>query len=241
LFTIFINDLDEDIKRDILKFADDVKLIGRVGSKEDVDRLRMDFTSLDGWAERWQMKLNVEKCKVMNIVFKNKEEHYVLNGAPLGVIKEEKDLGAIVCQKLKVGKPCFKTASKGNQVLGMIKRTFTSRSKEIIIPLYKSLVRPHLDYCVQAWRPHLIKDVQVLEMVQRRATRFIDECRGMSYEDRLSIVGLTVTTLETRRLRADMIEVYTILKGFEGADVLVRTVCVERVECSLRTVLGKLD
>jgi len=89
---------------------------------------------------------------------------------------------------------------------------FTRRSKEIIIPLYKSLVRSHLDYCVQAWRPHLIKDVQVLKKVQRRATRFIDECRGISYEDRLSMVSMT--TMETRRFRADMIEVYNILRGF---------------------------
>jgi len=70
---------------------------------------------------------------------------------------------------------CVNSASKphlreGNQMLGMIKRTFTSRLKEIMIPLYISLVRPHLDYCVQAWRPHLIKDIQVLEKVQRPAT-----------------------------------------------------------------------
>jgi len=103
-----------------------------------------------------------------------------------------------------------------NQVLGMIKRTFTSRSKEIKIPLYKSLVRPHLDYCVQAWRSHLIKGIQVLEKVQRRATRFIEECRGMSYEYRLRTVGLT--TLETRRLRADKVEVHKILRGFEGTE-----------------------
>jgi len=77
-------------------------------------------------------------------------------------------------------------------------------------------VRPHLDYCVQAWRPHLIKDVQVLEKVQRRATRFIEECGGMSYEDCLRTVGLT--TLETRRLRADIVEVYKILRGFEGTN-----------------------
>jgi len=54
-----------------------------------------------------------------------------------------------------VGKQCHKAASKGNQILGIIKRSFTRRSKDIIIPLYKSLVRPHLDYCVQAWRRHL--------------------------------------------------------------------------------------
>jgi len=118
-------------------------------------------------------------------------------GVLLDIFKKEKDLGVIVCQNLKVGKQCFKAASKGNQLLVMTKRAFTSGSKYLIIPLYK-LVRPHLDYCVQAWNPHLIRDIQVLETVQRRATRFLDKGGGMSYEDRLRMVGLT--TLETKIL-----------------------------------------
>jgi len=80
------------------------------------------------------MKFNVEKCKVINIGFSNREEHYALNGAPLGIIKEEKDRGVIVCQNLMVGKQGFKAASRVNQVLGMIIRTFTSRPKQINIP-----------------------------------------------------------------------------------------------------------
>ena len=72
-----------------------------------------------------------------------------------------------------------------------------------MLQLYKSLVRPHLDYCIQVWRPHLQKDKEAIEKVQRRATRMILECRGMSYENRLKKVGLT--TLETRRQRADML------------------------------------
>ena len=64
--------------------------------------------------------------------------------------------------------------------------------------LYKSLVRPHLDSCVQAWRPHLKKDIEVLEKVQRRATRMVDGYRGMEYEERLKRIGLT--TLELRKI-----------------------------------------
>jgi ribonucleases P/MRP protein subunit RPP40 len=82
--------------------------------------------------------------------------------------------------------------------------------------LYKSLVRPHLEYCVQAWRPHLVKDIAILEKVQRRATRMISECKGKTSDKRLEVVGLT--TLEIRRLRADLMEVFKILKGYEGLD-----------------------
>jgi ribonuclease P/MRP protein subunit RPP40 len=79
-----------------------------------------------------------------------------------------------------------------------------------------SLVRPHLEYTIQAWRPHLAKDIEILERVQRRATRMIEECKGRSYEERLSITGLT--NLETRRTRADMLEVFKILTGKDGLE-----------------------
>ena len=80
--------------------------------------------------------------------------------------------------------------------------------------LYKSLVRPHLEYCVQAWRPHLKKDIDCLEKVQRRAPRMIAGYGRMKYDVRLKQAGLT--TLETRRERADMLEVFKIVKGLEG-------------------------
>ena len=98
---------------------------------------------------------------------------------------------------------CGIAARKGNQLLGMIKRNITYREKYLIIPLYKSIVRPHLEYCIQAWRPHLKKDIDKLERVQRRATKLIPELRILSYEDRVQQYKLT--TLETRRIRGDQI------------------------------------
>src|SRR5271163_3188495 len=80
--------------------------------------------------------------------------------------------------------------------------------------LYKSLVRPHLDYCIQAWRPHYVKDIELIERVQRRATRMVAGCKELTYEKRLEVLNLT--TLETRRKRADMIEVFKIVSGREG-------------------------
>lgn len=96
----------------------------------------------------------------------------------------------------------MEAAKKGNKILGMISRTIASRDKDVIVRLYKALVRPHLEYCVQAWCPYLKKDIEVLERVQRRATRMVKECRGQSYERRLEICGLT--TLERRRERGDL-------------------------------------
>ena len=86
----------------------------------------------------------------------------------------------------------------------------------LIIPLYKAIVRPHLEYCIQAWNPHLRKDVDMLEKIQRRATKLIPGLRDLTYEDRFKECGLT--TLETRRLRGDQIEVFKILNGYENID-----------------------
>ena len=160
------------------------------------------------------MEFNTEKCKVMHLGYNNIEAKYLMGGKELETVREEKDLGVIFNDSFKVGNQCLKAANKGNQMLGMIKRTFVSRSKKVILRLYKTLVRPHLEYCVQAWRPHLKKDVDVIERVQRRATTMMVGGRKMEYEKRLKFTGLT--TLETRRERADMLEVYKIMNGLEG-------------------------
>ena len=82
----------------------------------------------------------------------------------------------------------------------MIKRTFSVRDKEVILQLFKSLVRPHLEYCIQAWNPHFQKDIDRLEGVQRRATKLVTSIKDKTCEERLHILNLT--TLETRRVRA---------------------------------------
>ena len=81
----------------------------------------------------------------------------------------------------------------------MICRNITYKDKSLIVPLYKAIVRPHLEYCIQAWSPYLRKDIYMLEKIQRRATKLIPGLRDLSYEERLKECGLT--TLETRRLR----------------------------------------
>jgi len=94
-------------------------------------------------------------------------------------------------------------------VLEIIKRTFAVRDKSIVLQLYESLVRPHLEYSVQAWRPHFGKDIDLLEGVQRRATKLIAASKDEIYENRLRLVNLT--TLETRRPRGDLIGVLSTL------------------------------
>ena len=117
----------------------------------------------------------------------------------LGRTTQEMDLGVTFSADMKVSEHCGIAASKGNQILGLIRRNIMYKEKQLIIPLYKSIVRPHLEYCIQVWRPYRKKDIDKLERIQRRATKMIPQLIDLCYESRLLQCGLT--TLETRRLR----------------------------------------
>ena len=122
----------------------------------------------------------------------------------LGRTSQERDLGVTFKADMKISKQCGIAASKGNQILGLIKRTITYKEKQLIVPLYKAIVRPHLEYCIQAWRLYRKKDIDKLERIRRRANQTIPELRDLSYESRLLQCGSTI--LETRRLRGVQIE-----------------------------------
>lgn len=213
LFLIYINDIDDGIASRILKFADDTKLFGRVGNSEDLNKMREDLVKLGKWSREWLMLFNVEKCKVMHVGFNNSRAHYVMDGEDLQPVTEELDLGVIVQDDLKCTKQCVKVVGNANRVLGMIRRTFGNMSVDVVMQLYKGLVRPRLEYAVQAWRPHLRKDIELIEKVQRRATRMVKGMARKDYEERLR--QLKMTTLETRRLRGDLILVFKIFRGME--------------------------
>ncbi len=100
---------------------------------------------------------------------------------------------------MTVSEQCRIAASKDNRVLGMIRRNITYKEKSLIVPLYKAMVRPHLEYCIQAWSLYLRKDIDMLEKIHRRATKLIPGLRDIIYEERLKEGGLT--TLETRRFK----------------------------------------
>ena len=114
---------------------------------------------------------------------------------------------------MKAGNQVTSAAAAANSMLWKIRKSFTCLDEQTLPALYKALVRPHMEYAVQAWSPMLKKDISKLEKVQRRATKLIPSMANLTYEERLAKIKLT--TLKDRRHRGDMIEVFKILKGID--------------------------
>ncbi|KFO03793.1 hypothetical protein N312_13261, partial [Balearica regulorum gibbericeps] len=177
-----------------------------------------DLDRLERWACANRMKFNKAKCKVLHVGWGNPKHDYRLGREWIESSPEEKDLGVLIDEQLSMSRQCALAAQKADCILGYIKRSVTSRSREVILPPYSTLVRPHLEkmkphleYCIQLWGPQYRRDMELLERVQRRVTEMIRGLKDLSYEGRLRELGLF--SLEKRRLQGDLIVAYQYLKG----------------------------
>jgi hypothetical protein len=224
LFVCYINDLPQEITSFLYMYADDTKLFRE--SSTDVSRaeLQKDLGVLNEWTEKWQLRFNVGKCKVMyfggprNVKTEYRMEQSNRNTTTLQETVVEKDLGIWMTNDLKPHNHVAHAVSRANQILGLIKRTFTYLDCQLVKQLYTSLVRPHLEYGNVVWSPYHQGDIDMMERVQHRATRLVPGFSKLTYEERLKRMNLT--TLKQRRQRGDMIEIYKYMNNKYSVDHL---------------------
>ena len=214
LFTLYVNDIPAELETLISLYADDTKIYSAITSASSIESLKSDLKKLENWAILMQMKFHPAKCKIMHLGKNNPKANYNMTASDgthhtLEETEVEKDLGVQVDNKLKFSQHIQTKINKANRVLGCLKHTFKYMNKEIFLMLYKSLVRPHLEYASCIWSPQLKRDKDAIERIQRRATKLVPELKNLSYSNRLQQLGLP--TLMHRRRRADMLETYRII------------------------------
>jgi hypothetical protein len=227
LFVIFINDMPDDIRSELYLFADDTKIFNEISDEACKELLQESISDLFEWSQLWLLKFHPDKCRILSIGNRAREANkYTMGEKNLKVSEEgEKDLGILIDERLNFHDHISAKIKKANQIVGLIRRSFTYLDKEMMRQLITSLIRPHLEYGSCIWKPHTKNEMERIEAVQKRATKLIPELRELEYTDRLK--HLNLPCLAFRRLRGDMIETYKIINDAYDKEVTEGIITME--------------
>ena len=225
LFLIFINDLpakcapeDESV---IKLLADDTKAFQAIGEEageqvRNQEELQSRINNISQWAKDWEMEINPSKSKVMHIGGQNPSLPYYINGIEIATVTTEKDIGFWIRDDLSTSTHVQKARGKALGEICRIRRNFSFIDKKAFCTLYNQRIRPHLDYGMTACPPGTVAEKKLLESVQSKATAMVQGLKHRNAEERRKALGLM--TLDQRRERGDLIEVFKILKGHTKID-----------------------
>jgi len=200
-----------------------------INSFSDFVSLQKDIQAISNWANKNGLKLNVPKCKVLHLGTTNRKYSYRLNNILLPNVSQIKDLGVIIDSGLKFHSQALAAVAKARKVGNYLLKYLSYINPSTLKILINSFIRPHLEYCIQAWRPFYLKSSLLLERTFRSFTKRCPATHNLSYPDRLKTLGLR--SLSARFDRGDMLQTFKIIRGFGS----LAAECFFEPSCCLRT------
>ena len=175
LFLLYINDLPQSVRSSVHLFADDCHIYKTISSLDDTITFQRDLDSLHEWGSRWGMSFNVTKCNIMRLAWSRQPitKFYTLGGEIIQEVNQAKYLGVMITSELGWSTHIDIISNKANSTLGFLRRNLKYCPRGLKETAYMSLVRSKLEYCASIWDPHLAKDIDKIERINRRAARFV--------------------------------------------------------------------
>ena len=220
LFLFYINDMPDGLTATVRLFADDTIVYLTVKSEADTGLLQADLDKLGVWERKWKMEFHPGKCNVLTTSRKaNPTYHqYTLHGHVLECVQSAKYLGCQITSDMRWSNHISNICGKANKTLGFLRRNVNINSTSVKESAYKSLVRPLVEYASSVWDPHLQKDITRLEMVQRRAARYVSNKHGNRSSVDNMIQHLDWYSLKHRRRIARLVMFYKIVNDHVAID-----------------------
>ena len=208
LFIIYVNDIMDEVSSSGGLFADDCVIYREVSHRSDVEELQRDLEIISNWTKTWQLALNVEKCEVMEITNRRT------------TIRYDYCVGHIIDAKLKWNNHCQSIAAKATRILNFLKRSLSGCSQRAKATAYQAMVRPHLEYCAPVWDPHAVKNIEILEKVQKRAARWLtakwdNNSKQWNKSYLQSLSELNWRSLQQRRSYLNQCQTFKVLNGLD--------------------------
>ena len=221
LFLVYINDLPEDLRSTVRLFADDTIVYLTMNCEADAANLQEDLDKLAAWEEKWQMRFHPKKCSILRITRKRSPKifDYKLHGHILESETNSKYLGVTINKKLSWNNHIDNTCKKANASLAFLRRNLQISQHHIKERAYTTLVRPQLEYAASVWDPYTKQKQKQIEMVQRRAARFVYRNYSREASVTAMIEKLKWRSLMQRRADIRLIMLYKCLNGLVAVDL----------------------
>ena len=234
LFLVYINDIDRCIQHSFIScFADDTRVSKGISQSTDVQYLQQDLNSVIQWTSKNNMLLHEKKFQYVNhntgdskllqeLPFTTELYEYITpNGTILSPVDSVRDLGIKVTSSLTWSPHIRNIVDDANRMAAWILSVFSTRDSEVMTTLFKSLVRPRVEYSCPLWDPKKIGDIVLIEQVQRQFTARIKDHQHLHYYDR--IAALKLMSLQRRRERYSILHLHKIIYHNVASDLNITT------------------